>query len=143
METKKRLSREQKREQAVIDLINQMFIIAGHEVTYDDILGKEKWFQEYSMTVEQGEEFKKWGKKYLMKNLRTYAKAAAVKSNLTPEIAIVLPLNLAGLEVNSTGLTVIAPCAIAALARATMLNTNNVIFFIICFLYNINIRTTL
>ena len=28
------------------------------------------------MTVEQGEEFKKWGKKYLMKNLRTYAKAA-------------------------------------------------------------------
>ena len=76
METKKRLSREQKREQAVVDLINQMFIIAGHDVTYDDILGKEKWFQEYSMTVEQGEEFKKWGKKYLMKNLRTYAKAA-------------------------------------------------------------------
>ncbi len=36
-EPKKRLSREQKREQAVIDLINQMFIIAGHEVTYDDI----------------------------------------------------------------------------------------------------------
>jgi hypothetical protein len=28
------------------------------------------------MTVEQAEEFKKWGKKYLMKNLRTYAKAA-------------------------------------------------------------------
>ena len=45
-------------------------------VTYDDILGKEKWFQEYSMTVEQGEEFKKWGKKYLMKNLRLGAKAA-------------------------------------------------------------------
>jgi hypothetical protein len=63
METKKRMSQEQKREQAVIDLINQMFIIAGHEVTYEDILGKEKWFQEYSMTVEQGEEFKKWGKK--------------------------------------------------------------------------------
>ena len=70
------MSQEQKREQAVIDLINQMFIIAGHEVTYEDILGKEKWFQEYSMTVEQGEEFKKWGKKYLMKNLRTYAKSA-------------------------------------------------------------------
>ena len=70
METKKRMSREQKREQAVIDLINQMFIIAGHEVTYNDVLGKNNWFQEYSMTVEQGEEFKKWGKKYLMKNLR-------------------------------------------------------------------------
>ena len=71
-----RLNKEQKQEQAVIDLINQMFIIAGHQVTYNDILGKEKWFQEYTMTVEQAEEFKKWGKKYLMKNLRTYAKAA-------------------------------------------------------------------
>lgn len=76
METKKRLSKEQKQEQAVIDLINQMFIIAGHEVTYEDIKDKKNWFQEYSMTVEQSEEFKKWGKKYLMKNLRTYAKAA-------------------------------------------------------------------
>ena len=72
----KRLNIEQKREQAVIDLINQMFIIAGHQVTYDDVVGKDKWFQEYTMTVEQAEEFKKWGKKYLMKNLRTYAKAA-------------------------------------------------------------------
>jgi hypothetical protein len=55
METKKRLSREQKQEQAVIDLINQMFIIAGHEVTYEDIKDKKNWFQEYSMTVEQSE----------------------------------------------------------------------------------------
>jgi hypothetical protein len=66
METKKRLSLEQRRDKAVVDLINQMFIIAGHDVTYD----------EYTMTVEQGEEFKKWGKKYLMKNLKTYAKQA-------------------------------------------------------------------
>jgi hypothetical protein len=39
---KKRLSIEEKREKAVVDLINQMFVIAGHDVTYDDILGKEK-----------------------------------------------------------------------------------------------------
>ena len=70
METKKRLTREQKREKAVVDLINQMFIIAGHDVTYDDILGKENWFMEYSMTVEQGEEFREWGEKYLRKNLK-------------------------------------------------------------------------
>ena len=77
MEVKrKRLTREQKREQAVVDLINQMFIIAGHDVTYDDILGVENWFQKYTMTVEQGDEFKKWGKKYLMKNLNSYAKQA-------------------------------------------------------------------
>ncbi len=42
METKKRLSREEKKEKAVIDLINQMFIIAGHDVTYDNILGKDR-----------------------------------------------------------------------------------------------------
>ena len=77
METKrKRLTREQKKEKAVVDLINQMFIIAGHNVTYDDILGVEDWFTKYTMTVEQGEEFQKWGKKYLMKELRMRAKQA-------------------------------------------------------------------
>ena len=73
METKKRLSREEKKEKAIVDLINQMFIIAGHDVTYDDILGRDKWYQEYSMTVQQAEEFTKWAKKYLMKNLRMRA----------------------------------------------------------------------
>jgi len=72
----KRLTREQKKEKAIVDLINQMFVIAGHNVTYDDILGVEDWFRNYSMTIEQAEEFKEWGKKYLMKNLNTYAKAA-------------------------------------------------------------------
>ena len=72
----KRLTREQKREKAVVDLINQMFIIAGHNVTYDDILGKDKWFMEYSMTVEQGEEFRKWGEKYLRENLKVNKKQA-------------------------------------------------------------------
>ena len=75
MEVKrKRLSREQKREQAVVDLINQMFIIAGHNVTYQDVVGVDNWFKDYTMTVEQGDELKKWGKKYLMKNLNMYAK---------------------------------------------------------------------
>jgi hypothetical protein len=36
----KRLTKQQKREQAVIDLLNQMFVIAGHNVTYDDIKGR-------------------------------------------------------------------------------------------------------
>ena len=72
----KRLTREQKKEKAIVDLINQMFVIAGHNVTYDDILGVEDWYRNYSMTIEQAEEFKEWGKKYLMKNLNTYAKAA-------------------------------------------------------------------
>jgi hypothetical protein len=67
----KRLTKEQKRENAVIDLINQMFIIAGHNVTYDDIKDrKDDWYAQWTMTVEQGDELKEWGKKYLMKNLK-------------------------------------------------------------------------
>ena len=77
METKlKRLTKEQRRDKSVVDLINQMFIIAGHDVTYHDVVGVENWFQKYTMTVEQGDEFKKWGKKYLMKELRESAKSA-------------------------------------------------------------------
>lgn len=73
----KRLSREEKRQKALVDLINQMFIIAGHDVTFEDIKDrKDAWYSEWTMTVEQGEEFKKWGKKYLMKELRLYAKQA-------------------------------------------------------------------
>ena len=53
-----------------------MFVIAGHDATYDDIVDVEKWFQQYTMTVEQGEELKEWGKQYLMKNLKMRAAQA-------------------------------------------------------------------
>ena len=76
----KRLTIEQKPQQAVIDLINQMFIIAGHEVTYDNIKDrKDNWFQEWTMTEAQYDEWQKWGKKYLQKNLRYYDKWLNVK----------------------------------------------------------------
>jgi hypothetical protein len=72
METKrKRLTKEQKREQAVIDLLNQMFIIAGHNVTYEDIKGrKDNWWTEWTMTMAQADEWKAWGVDYLRKNLK-------------------------------------------------------------------------
>lgn len=66
-----RTTREQKRQQAVIDIINQMFVIAGHEVTYDDIKDrKDDWFTDWTMTVAQSEEWREWGIAYLRKNLR-------------------------------------------------------------------------
>lgn len=66
-----RVTREQKRQQAVIDIINQMFIIAGHEVTYDDIKDrKDDWFTDWTMTVAQSEEWRAWGIAYLRKNLK-------------------------------------------------------------------------
>jgi hypothetical protein len=47
----KRLTREEKREQAVVDLINEMFRIAGHNVTFDDIQNQENWFNQYGLAI--------------------------------------------------------------------------------------------
>ena len=67
----KRLTKEQKREQALVDLLNQMFIIAGHNVTYEDIKGrKDNWWTEWTMTTTQADEWKAWGADYLRKNLK-------------------------------------------------------------------------
>ena len=60
-----------KREQAVIDLINQMFIIADHKVTYNDVKDrKDDWYTEFTMTTAQCEEWREWGVAYLRKSLR-------------------------------------------------------------------------
>lgn len=68
----KRLSKKEKEEKAIVDLINKMFEIAGHSITYMDIKDrKDSWYTDWMMTVEQNEEWKEWGRKYLMKNLRT------------------------------------------------------------------------
>ena len=73
----KRLTREQKKDQALIDLINKMFEIAGHQVTYDDIKDrKDNWFQEWTMTFEQHLEWQDWGQKYIKKQLNLSAKRA-------------------------------------------------------------------
>jgi len=73
----KRLSRKEKMDKSIIDLINEMFRIAGHEVTYEDIKDrKDNWFQEWTMTMAQNDEWKAWGKTYLIKNLKLTSKYA-------------------------------------------------------------------
>jgi hypothetical protein len=73
----KRVSREQKYEIAIKDIINKMFEIAGHQVTYDDIVGrKDKWYTEWTMTEAHNDEWKAWGEAYLKKNLKLNAKYA-------------------------------------------------------------------
>jgi len=58
------------------DIIDQMFIIAGHDLRYDDIVGrKDNWFQQYTMTEDQRKEWIDWGIKYLKKK-RYYKKIA-------------------------------------------------------------------
>jgi len=71
MENKKRLSREEKSKMFIVDLINKMFEISGHNVTYDDIKDrKDNWFQEWTMTYEQGEQWKQFGILELKKRLK-------------------------------------------------------------------------
>lgn len=73
----KRLTKEEKIDQAIKDLINEMFRTAGHAITFDDIKDrKDDWFCEYTMTEEQQTEWKRWGKKYLMKKLNMRAARA-------------------------------------------------------------------
>ena len=58
------------------ELINQMFIIAGHpEVSYNDILGREDaWYTEWTMTEAQRDEWKEWCFNYLKKNKKAWTK---------------------------------------------------------------------
>lgn len=73
----KRLSRQEKEQQMVVDMINEMFKIAGHDVTFDDVKDrKDNWFQQWTMTMDQYEEWKNWGKRYLMKKFRYPARYA-------------------------------------------------------------------
>ena len=73
----KRLTRQQKETQMVVDMINKMFEIAGHAVTYEDIKDrKDAWYTDWTITEAQYDEWKAWGKKYLQTKLRMYAKMA-------------------------------------------------------------------
>jgi hypothetical protein len=73
----KRLSYEEKKNQSVIDLINEMFKIAGHDVKYDDIKSREDdWYAQWTMTEEQYCEWKKFGVNYLRKSLKLSKESA-------------------------------------------------------------------
>jgi hypothetical protein len=73
----KRLTRKEKTSLLFIELINKMFEIAGHEVTYEDIKDrKDDWFTQWTMTVEQNEQWIEWGVKELKKRLKMSDKYA-------------------------------------------------------------------
>ncbi len=64
-------------EEIVRTIINKMFEIAGHSVTYDDIKDrKDAWYQEWTMTMAQDEEWKTWMIDYFKKDCKYYAKIA-------------------------------------------------------------------
>ena len=69
-----------KEEKVIEELINEMFRIAGHDVKYTDIKDrKDAWYTDWTMTVEQNEQWMKWGADYIKKNLRL-RKIAAEKT---------------------------------------------------------------
>lgn len=68
---KKRLSRQEKIDLFIQDVINKMFEISGHSITFNDIKDrKDEWYTEWTMTVEQNDEWKEWGISELKKRFK-------------------------------------------------------------------------
>ena len=65
------MTKKEKIDKAVEDLINKMFEIAGHSVTFADIKDrKDDWYCQWTMTTEQADEWQLWGIDYMRKNLK-------------------------------------------------------------------------
>ena len=60
-----------KGKQIAKDLIDKMFEIAGHDIRYEDVIGRQDdWYAQYTMTTQQCEEWMAWGEEYLRKKKR-------------------------------------------------------------------------
>lgn len=67
-----------KERQLLKELIDKMFEIAGHDVRFEDVEGrKDPWFQQYTMTEAQNQEWREWGTKHIKKKRRFYSKIAS------------------------------------------------------------------
>jgi uncharacterized glyoxalase superfamily protein PhnB len=76
----KRLTRDEKAQKTVETLINKMFEIAGHDVRYKDVKGRtDAWYKDWTMTVEQNDQWKTWGIEYLRKNMKLNKKSAEIE----------------------------------------------------------------
>ena len=69
----------EKGKQIAKDLIDKMFEIAGHDVRYEDVIDrKDAWYQEYTMTEQQSQQWREWGEEYLRKT-KKWSKASCRK----------------------------------------------------------------
>ena len=67
----KRISKEQKEIEACKTIIDEMFKIAGHDVTFDDIKDRtDDWYNQWTMTKYQFIEWTIWGEDYIKKIFR-------------------------------------------------------------------------
>jgi hypothetical protein len=61
----------ERKKEFLVDLINKMFEIAGHDVTYEDIEGrKDAWYNQWTMTEEQNQEWIDYGMASIKKVFR-------------------------------------------------------------------------
>ena len=65
------MKRADKNKLVLKELIDKMFEIAGHDLKFEDVEGRtDNWFQQYTMTEAQNEEWREWGIKLIMKKRR-------------------------------------------------------------------------
>jgi hypothetical protein len=65
------MKRADKNKLVLKELIDKMFEIAGHPLKFEDVEGRtDNWFQQYTMTEAQNEEWRDWGIKFIMKKHR-------------------------------------------------------------------------
>lgn len=64
--------RQRIREQEIAKhLIDKMFEIAGYDVRFKDITGRQdNWYQQWTMTRQQQEEWMTWGAEFMKDELR-------------------------------------------------------------------------
>lgn len=90
MKTKKKTEQE-----IAKDLINAMFQIAGHDVTFDDVVKEpEGYYNRYTWSPEQENQWMSWATDYVKKNLKhrsTYADREVAMFNLSYGLRTVFP----------------------------------------------------
>ena len=70
-------------EELVEVVLNKMFEIAGHAVTYNDVKDrKDEWYQQWTMTVKQNDEWRDWMVELFKKEMKLSKKQALVQANM-------------------------------------------------------------
>lgn len=62
---------EKKIDKVLREILNKMFEIAGHNLTIDDVIGSEEpWFDQYTMTQSQQEEWETFSVELIRKKYK-------------------------------------------------------------------------
>lgn len=65
------MKRADKNKLVLKEIIDKMFEIAGHPLKFEDVEGRtDDWYQQYTMTESQNEDWRNWGTKFIMKKYR-------------------------------------------------------------------------